>query len=63
MKYTKCLCCRRKATKKFRGRYFCDDCLKSVRRDRKCNAILTDRLVLSLGQGCGIYRHYFVKLK
>ena len=64
MKYMhKCTCCHRKATgRKYKGRYFCDDCKKRVRKD-KPKYVWTDKLVYTLGPGCAIYSDYPVKLK
>lgn len=57
----KCVCCSRKATVKFRGRHFCDDCAKEVRRSG-IDKVWAEQLVFSIGD-MGIYRHYQVKLK
>lgn len=62
MKYNKCLCCSKRATVKFRGRYFCENCAREVRRSKR-NYVWVDTLVYSLGQGSGIYAWYPVKLK
>lgn len=63
MKYIKCTTCHRKASRKYRGRHFCNDCLKRVRRDPRRNNVWTDKLVYTLGPGSAIYRTYIVKLK
>ena len=57
----KCVCCSRKATVKFRGRNFCDDCAKEVHRSGT-DAVWAERLVFSIGN-MAIYRDYLVKLK
>lgn len=64
MKYqNKCAYCSRKADKKFRGEYFCNDCAKMIRR-KKINAFLgKEKLVATIGPGIGIYRDYPVYLK
>lgn len=62
----KCPCCRKNATKKFRGVYFCDDCLKEIRkanRVKEVKGVYGEKLVGSFGQGCAIYRDIIIPLK
>lgn len=71
MKYVqKCPCCKRLATRKYRGVWFCESCCKELRRPaggskgKRQNFFVTERLVFSFGRGSseGIYaieRHKF----
>jgi predicted amidophosphoribosyltransferase len=67
MKYEeKCPCCNRKATKKFRGVYFCENCVKDIRKAnkiKKVKGVYGSIPVFSLGQGCTVYRDVLIKLK
>lgn len=62
MKYKhKCICCGKKAEKKFRGKYFCNDCEREVRRS-KTNIIWVEKHIFSIGN-VKIYVDRPVKLK
>lgn len=64
MKYAfKCVSCHRKATFKYRGRYFCNDCLKRCRRNKKCKSIMTDIHVATIAPDVRIYGWCPIKLK
>lgn len=68
MKYIhKCVChSNRKADRKFRGLYFCSDCLKEVRRsrgykNRKPIAVWSEKHIFSIGN-TKVYQDILVKL-
>lgn len=67
MKYNKkCPCCNRMATQKFRGIYFCDDCLKIVKKEikeHKINGVFGEKLIGSFGQGCPVYTDIIIPFK
>ena len=65
MKFTnKCPVCNRLATRRFRGRHFCDDCQRIVRR-KKVDVVYREVLVLANvlgGKGFQIYADIPLKL-
>ena len=64
MKYSnKCSYCSRKAERKFRGEYFCSDCLKFVKRTKLTSFHGKPRLLFNLGSGLRVYKDIPVRLK
>ena len=63
MKYNHKCVCRRNATKKYRGCYLCNDCLKEIKRTKHCKGVLYDRLIGSLGQVFPVYRDIYRAFK
>ncbi len=68
MKYqNKCIKCQRKATRKYRGRYFCDDCYKKVKRRRGSNSDRPDGVDVERGykltKHIYLLREFFVKFR
>ena len=63
MKYLhKCPICNKEATRKYKNVYFCDTCVKKVRK-YKSKLVFKEILIYSLGQGTGIYTYSTIKLK
>lgn len=64
MKYKhKCTTCNKQATKKFKGRWFCDDCCKEVKRHKKIRFVWAEKFLFSIGKNTKVYTDVPVKLK